>query len=275
MEWLLAVIGAVISGIIVEIIAGVRVHQKAKKSSSDDIEDFKRIRNNYRIYFIITILLLFIVSGSFFLYMQHVSQEKYDAAIQSMIDYDYDYDKAAITFNSLGNFRDSKEKAMEAQMLYGKSTISGLKDVTAQFHNKTIIIKSIVNSRFASVRFDLSLDKPPLYAWVDEEDKSSKFLVSSLSGGWSSLQCIENKKYLSTDATIKFDVPIYANADRSIKWECFKIFKRDDEYYILSEANLNFLSVLNTGDPSIRPICANGKSASMWEQFKIQVVEDE
>ena len=150
------------------------------------------------------------------------------------------------------------------------SSTNEMEDVTHQFLNQIIAIKSVQNGKYVSAWMNDSRERAPTYARVDKIGEWEKFQVESAANGWIALKSIENKRYLSATLAPEKSVPILAAAQYAESWEHFKIFKKGNDYYIKAKANGNWLTAFI--DQANTPIRATQSVASTWERFSIHTV---
>ncbi len=150
------------------------------------------------------------------------------------------------------------------------TTPAGMTDVTAQFANKKITLKSVQNGKYLSA--DANYSSTPLVANRSSAATWETFTVSSVtSDGWVAFKAAANGKYLTAnrDAT---NGPVQAIASKIQGWECFRIYKKGNDYYIKAQANNKWLCVRI--DTNNTPVQAYASAPSTWERIQIQVISD-
>ena len=80
-----------------------------------------------------------------------------------------------------------------------------------------------------------------------------------------------NEKFVSARGENK-NVPLTTEAANLQKWECFKIYKKDDDFYIKSQANGQWLTICL--DITNAPLRARADNPSTWERFKIEILDN-
>lgn len=144
---------------------------------------------------------------------------------------------------------------------------SDLVDVTAQFAGKIITLRSVENGKYLCA--DSNVSGTPLRATTSNASTWETFQVSAMTNdGWIGLKS-HNGKWLSTMADTKNN-PINARYDKLKSWECFRIYLKDGNYYIKSQANNKWLSV--RVDTKNAPVQSCGDSPSTWERLDIRYV---
>lgn len=147
------------------------------------------------------------------------------------------------------------------------STENGMKDVTAHFAGKTITIQSIENAKYLCA--DDNFEGTPLMANRDAAAGWETFIVSSLTpDGWIGFKA-HNDKYLSAMADTT-DTPVGAKYDNLNSWECFRIYLKDNNFYIKAQINNKWLCT--RVDLSNAPVQAYVDNASTWERFNINII---
>lgn len=145
-----------------------------------------------------------------------------------------------------------------------------LRDVTASFAGQTISLKSAENGKFLCADTDKK-NTPALCNRTSAGDWEL-FETELTSDGWLGLKAKANSKWLSVriDNT---DAPVKAASNGLQKWECFRIYQKGSDYFILSQANNKYLCVRI--DLTNAPVQAIADIPNGWERFQISVVQNE
>lgn len=143
-------------------------------------------------------------------------------------------------------------------------------DVTNEYRNKIITIKSLKNDTFVSSDTDItSLNNATAIANRQSVTNFEKFLVTdnysitNIGGTISSISFqTYDENYLSAYLS-EYDVPI-KNTNNNSTWEAFRIFRSDNTEYILSLINGKFVQVRDDNK-----LCAIGEGGWSWEAYDI------
>ena len=139
-------------------------------------------------------------------------------------------------------------------------------DVTSQFANKTIALKSVENNKYvSSVQNEYAA---PLYASADIVNDWEMFKAEGTSDGYIAFRSVFNEKYVSARLTDN-NVPLNAEESTIQEWECFKLFQYENDYYIKAS---NDKWVSTRVDISTAPLNANINFPHYWERFYIQIL---
>lgn len=148
---------------------------------------------------------------------------------------------------------------------------SVMTDVTAYFAGKTITLQSVQNGKYLCS--DTNYSNTPAMCNRSNETEGTTYTVSSItSDGWVGFKSKNNNKYLSARSGIT-DTPVQSVAGSLQSWECFRIYKKGNDYYIKAQVNNKFLCV--RVDKSGAPVQAYANAASTWERFTIRFVEEQ
>lgn len=146
---------------------------------------------------------------------------------------------------------------------------SGMTDVTAYFAGKTISIRSVQNGHYLCVERD-EKDAPAKCNRTNASDWETFYVSDLTADGWVGLKAKANGAYLSARA----DAPIpgvHACCGYIQAWECFRIYLKNNRFFILAQANGKWLS--SRIDMGGVPLCAAGEAPSDWERFTIDFEE--
>lgn len=146
--------------------------------------------------------------------------------------------------------------------IFGDRISSDISNVTSQFANTTVKIKSIESGGYI---FEGANSR----AYANGESQAGIYETRLTSDGWIGFKLkggkwlsVQNKDYLQT------------NGEKLQSWECFRIYKIRDNYYLFSQKNRKLVQVTNeTGRPlkAARAI-SSGFTGATWERFKIEKV---
>lgn len=152
-----------------------------------------------------------------------------------------------------------------------KNNTTGLTDVTAYFAGKQIVLQSVQNGKYLCA--DANYKNTPAMANRSNTTTWTTFTVSSLTGdGWVGIKANTNKKYLSATNNVT-DTPVRSVANSIQMWECFRIYLKDNTFFIKAQVNNKFLCV--RVDKPGAPVQAYASVADSWERFNIRFVGNE
>ena len=155
-----------------------------------------------------------------------------------------------------------KGKSVEA--IFGNKANAEIQNVTDTFAGKKIKIKSVETGRYVCGENNSTVHAGNMcgtsYGIYETKRTNDGWIGLKLqSGNWLSVQ---NADYLRT------------TGQNLQAWECFRIYKVGNYYYLLSQKNNQFVQVT---DEVARPLRAarqieNGLAGATWERFEIEIV---
>lgn len=149
------------------------------------------------------------------------------------------------------------------------TTADTMIDLTEHFAGMKIMLRSVQNGKYLCA--DVSMPNAPAMCNRDVGSDWETFEVSPVTAnGWVGLWAVANNQYLST-SVFDTNAPVNAIAGVLLRWEMFRIFMKDKDFYIQSRENGKWLSA-RVNLPGA-PVAACGEAPSLWERFKIIVVE--
>lgn len=125
-----------------------------------------------------------------------------------------------------------------------------LKDITSQFGDKSIRVKSAYTGRALQIDDTYSV----LHANYEPSDQEISFRTKLTPDGWLGFQR-SNGKWLSVSDTITSTLKV--NTDALWEWECFRVYTDGSYHYLLSQKTKKLLNV--SLEPS-GPIFADGEN---------------
>lgn len=143
--------------------------------------------------------------------------------------------------------------------IFGDRICSDISNVTSQFANRTVKIKSIESGGFI---FEGANSR----AYANGESQAGIFETKLTSDEWIGFK-LKGGKWLS----VQNDDYLQTNGEKLQSWECFRIYKIRDNYYLFSQKNRKFVQVTNeTGRPlkAARAV-SSGFTGATWERFEI------
>ena len=203
----------------------------------------------------------------------------------------YDHAAFCVGYDSDGNplvdahSNPNKEKYIILdEGAYGNYTLSvmqitdrlDLQDVTNQFIDKTVAIRSIKVNKYISSDTDNVAAEKNAVANRDTYDKWELFDVigGELSGEAGFRAANRNFLAARTDKSANF-APVQAcwgsTYSKPQTCESFRIYKKGGAYFLQSQANGKWVQAVAENDPA-HTIMASAKEASSWEQFDIVIV---
>lgn len=139
-------------------------------------------------------------------------------------------------------------------------------DVTAQFAGKKISFRSVENGKYLCADTDVSGN--PVVANRTKVASWEIFEASALQSDGCIGFKAHNGKYLSVQAD-NSKYPLVAKYGDLLTWERFRIFQRDNDYYLKADINNKWVCVrINEGGVPVR---ADVNAASTWERLAITV----
>lgn len=147
------------------------------------------------------------------------------------------------------------------------TVIGGVTDVTRRFANKSVCLKSVETSTYvcgennSTVHVNCRVSSKGIFDTTLLTDGTDDWLGFHLRNGkWLSVQ---NLDYLRTEG------------DQLKSWECFKVYQKGNDYFLLSRKNTEFVQV-SMNEPS-KPLQAarpysDGLDGATWERFKVEEV---
>ncbi len=151
-----------------------------------------------------------------------------------------------------------------------QNTNNEMVDVTRSFDGKKITLMSVQNGKYLCA--DSGLSNTPAVCNRSSASTSASsyevFTVKVTSDGWAGLRA-HNGKWLSAVIS-SINSPVRATAPDLLSWECFRIYKKGNDYYLKAQANNKWLCV--RVDMNNAPVQAYASAASTWERFSISVV---
>lgn len=147
----------------------------------------------------------------------------------------------------------------------GSGQSSDMVDVTRSFHGKKVTIQSVQNGKYLCADTDRGGRALFNKSW---QQTWETFSVSVTADGWAGFLC-HNGKWLSALKN-NTNVPISACGNNLYQWECFKIYKKGDTFYLKSQTNGKFLCVRVDRDNAPAECIADTPYG--WEQLIIKPV---
>jgi len=148
----------------------------------------------------------------------------------------------------------------------GFSIKSSFVDVTSQFINCTVALRSTHNGRYVSVKQDGT--PVSLLVTSDVINATETFITEGSPGGYIAFKSSANGKYVTAIMSDP-DTPVYADAESHQYSEQFKIYQYGSDYYILAPNNMWVSARADTPDV---PLHAIYDHAMDWERFDIPVL---
>ena len=151
----------------------------------------------------------------------------------------------------------------------------GMQEVTSEFINKTITIKSTQVGQFVSA--DTADANAKTNAVANRNNAGTWELFTVEQGDYGAIGFrAANGNYLSARVDIDSRyAPVQAAYGSSYSkpqaWESFRIYKKGNDYYIQSQANGKWVQVVAENDAN-HTVKASAKEASSWERFQITEV---
>lgn len=145
------------------------------------------------------------------------------------------------------------------------SSASGVVEVTKEFADKKIFIKSIESNNYISVDSQYQT----LHADGYKGEKKEEFKTHYTNDGWIGFKSSSTGKWIS----VKNSGYLKADANDLKSWECFKILKYQENYFLLSQKNASFVQVV-MNEPA-KPLAAKreldkGLDGATWERFNLE-----
>lgn len=142
-----------------------------------------------------------------------------------------------------------------------------LRDVTASFAGKTISMKSIENGKYVCA--DTGRKDTPVLCNRTAVGDWEQFDTKLTPDGWLGLKAKSSGKWLSAWMD-DINAPLRSVVDNLYSWECFRIYQKGSDYYLLSQANNKYLCVRT--DLTDAPVQAYADVPSTWERFEICII---
>jgi hypothetical protein len=149
--------------------------------------------------------------------------------------------------------------------------ISGVTNVTSQFANKSVYLKSVETGAYVCGENGSTVH-------ADGNCGSSNkgiFDTTLTSDGWLGFH-LRDGKWLSVQNTGSLQTQsLKTTGDNLQSWECFKVYQKGNDYFLLAQKNLNFVQV--SMSESAKPLRASrtyfdGLDGATWERFRIEEV---
>ena len=139
---------------------------------------------------------------------------------------------------------------------------SDITNVTEQFANKTVRIKSVESGGYV-------FGEDGSNVRADGQKNAAIFETGWTADGWLGFQQ-KGGQWLS----VQSGDYLQFSGKKLQAWECFRIYKIEDNYYLFSQKNGRFVQVTN--EPG-RPLKAartigSGFTGATWERFKIELL---
>jgi hypothetical protein len=144
---------------------------------------------------------------------------------------------------------------------------TNLTDITANYDNQKIVIKSAQNGKYITAEPNNAL----LQAIAPNANSNQTIFTAFLTNdGYIVLKNAENSKYISADFSEEHNgqTPLLACAENVGRWECFKVFTDGQYFYLRSLASGKWVSV--DVEKQNAPIFANAPEPSTWERLIIE-----
>ena len=153
----------------------------------------------------------------------------------------------------------------------------GMRDVTGRYVGKTVAIKSVEVEQYVSSGTDQDVDSVNAMANCNTASDWEFFKVESGDYGEVGFRSLANGNFLTARVDIDSTAaPVRAcygkNYDKPKAWESFRIYERNGELYIQSQANGKWLQV--NAEESDHSLKACARAASTWERFILEIVPD-
>jgi hypothetical protein len=139
-------------------------------------------------------------------------------------------------------------------------------DVTARFADQDVVIQSVETGQYLCGETDSTIHA----GGVCEGDDRGQYHATLTADGWLGFQ-LQDGKWLSVQEKDYLRTEGLALSS----WECFRIYQRGDDLFLLSQKNLRFVQVTN--ESSARPLKASrdaslGLDTAFWERFRIEMI---
>lgn len=166
--------------------------------------------------------------------------------------------KAASQFN-VYDFETELNNILPADFLLDSEAV----DITKDFAGKTVRLKSVESGKHIVVKDGLLWADAPLV------HSTAEFNAVYTADGWLGLQY--NGKWLG----VKDGYFLKPDSDSLQSWECFKVFRKGDYHYLLSQRNRSFVQAKRNSWESplaaLRP-ATDGLEGATWERFWVEDV---
>ena len=140
-------------------------------------------------------------------------------------------------------------------------------DVTKQFADKTVYLKSVKSGQYVCGESNSTIHA---YGGCGSHNKGV-YKTYYTSDGWIGFQLVSSGKWIS----VQNRDYLRTEGAKLSSWECFKIYQKGTDYYLLSQKNNSYVQMLN--DESSKPLAAHrpksdGLDGATWERFHIEEV---
>ena len=174
-----------------------------------------------------------------------------------------------------GNWGDGTNFWMYSLNKTGSQKFDIYTDVTSSFNGKAISFKSVeAASRNEKMQYVSAWDTGgsvrPVMSRIDrigDGDTAWEVFHAQVTGdNWIGFKAACNGLYWSANKN-QNGAPIEASGKSLQSWECFKIYRRGDDYYLKSQSNNKWVTAVV--DEANNPLKARGGAPSSWERFRI------